>query len=50
MKKMPLKKLRLDRESLRGLGDDQLRLPAGGKISAQTCGASCANCTSYGST
>ncbi|HXO41054.1 MAG TPA: hypothetical protein VN999_06390 [Thermoanaerobaculia bacterium] len=47
MKKMPLKKLHLDRESLRGLNDDQLLLPAGGRMSAQSCGASCANCTSF---
>jgi hypothetical protein len=47
MKKMTPKKLHLDRESLRGLGADQLLLPAGGKMSAQTCGASCANCTSF---
>jgi hypothetical protein len=48
MKKMTLKKkLHLDRETLRGLDDDQLLLIVGARMSAQSCGASCANCTSF---
>jgi hypothetical protein len=47
MKKMTLKKLHLDRESLRGLDNDRLLQHVGGGMSAQSCGASCANCTSF---
>jgi hypothetical protein len=47
MKKVTPKKLHLERESLRGLDGDQLLLLAGGRMSAQSCGASCANCTSF---